>query len=63
MSNNVNTFLKFMLLRVTRQLLFTPRPVTHAQKPQNSGFAQVDLGFVTRFLCDQTLTHFVCSPV
>ena len=29
-------------------LLFAPRPVTHAQKPQNSGFAQAALGFVTQ---------------
>ncbi len=29
-------------------LLFTPRPVTPAQKPQNSGFAQVALVFVTQ---------------
>ena len=43
----VTTF-RFSVLTSTVLLLFTPRPVTHAQKPQNSGFAQVALGFVTQ---------------
>ena len=42
------TVRKLPLPTTKTTLLFTPRPVTHAQKPQNSGFAQVALGFVTQ---------------
>ncbi len=41
-------FVYFLFIKTKLELLFTPRPVTHAQKLQNSGFAQVTLGFVTQ---------------